>query len=470
MANKEQDPVLEPALRDVDSIQNLDTARLALRWALERMRALERRATELEGDARIAANARDKAASDLEGTRDLLTRRANEALERERYYAKIEEYLNLKLEGGLDAAALAAREVRIDAREAELQKREVETAHQVKAAKLLADGEIRRVQAEAAAAVELQTKAAREEFERRGAERDRDQAERLVALHEKEAQISALERSLEERRKRFEEHFAAQRAALQRESASITQSATDLTSFMESRIEKALAARTSALERAWESDKQILMEELATWRAKAREHLPGLLEAQRKAAALEGEATRLADENRLLNQTKALLSEELHRWRQEAQDDVPALLASTRRAADAEMRVVNLEGELAMAQRRAEEHLAELMSVEMSRELRMAEVAALEGALITKMRDAEQNMFRQYDAWLEREAALRRRDHDWRLTAEAREEFLNARRAEIVAQREELRRVIAEYREKSAALGPRGAAGPAPKAGDGGSI
>ena len=29
------------------------------------------------------------------------------------------------------------------------------------------------------------------------------------------------------------------------------------------------------------------MEELAAWRAKAREHLPDLLEAQRKAAALE---------------------------------------------------------------------------------------------------------------------------------------------------------------------------------------
>ena len=44
MADKGTDPALEPALRDIDSIQNLDTARLALRWALERMRALEKRA------------------------------------------------------------------------------------------------------------------------------------------------------------------------------------------------------------------------------------------------------------------------------------------------------------------------------------------------------------------------------------------------------------------------------------------
>src|SRR5476649_96131 len=110
MVNKEKDPALEPALRDIDSIQNLDTARLALRWALERMRALEKHVSEVEAAANLSDEARSRAAAELDGTRDLLTRRANEALERERYYAKIEEYLNLKLEGGLDASTLAKRE------------------------------------------------------------------------------------------------------------------------------------------------------------------------------------------------------------------------------------------------------------------------------------------------------------------------------------------------------------------------
>ena len=41
-----------------------------------------------------------------------------------------------------------------------------------------------------------------------------------------------------------EEFYAAQRAALQRESASITQAVTDQTAFMDTRIEQALAART----------------------------------------------------------------------------------------------------------------------------------------------------------------------------------------------------------------------------------
>jgi hypothetical protein len=92
--NKDKDAALEPALRDVESIQSLDTARLALRWALERMRALENRIGAAESAEKQSEDARLKAASELDAAHELLTRRTNEALERERYYAKIEEYLN----------------------------------------------------------------------------------------------------------------------------------------------------------------------------------------------------------------------------------------------------------------------------------------------------------------------------------------------------------------------------------------
>ena len=449
MVNKEKDPALEPALRDVDSIQNLDTARLALRWALERMRALEKRVSEVEAASKLSDDARARAASELDGARDLLTRRASEGLERERYYAKIEEYLNLKLEGGLDASALAKRETRVDAREAELQSREIETENRAKAAKLRSEEETRRVVAEAAASSELKIKSARDESEKRAAALERGLSERLVALHEKDAQLSALERSLVERRQRFEEFFSAQRAALQRESSAINQAAADQADFLERRVEAALAAKTAALERAWQADKQVLMEELAAWRAKAREHLPELFEAQRAAAALEGANSRLTDENRLLQQTKTTLTDELLRWRQEAQNDLPALLATVRRAVEAEENAANLEAELASTRRRAEESLAELLSVEMGQERRRAELLNLETALTTKLRDAENDLFRQYDDWLEREGALRRRDQDWRLEAEARNESVAVLRAEVTAQRDELKRVIAAYRAKT---------------------
>ena len=459
MVHKETDPSLEPALRDVDSIQNLDTARLALRWALERMRALEKRAQEVEASAKTADDGRARAASELDGARDLLTRRANESLERERYYAKIEEYLNLKLEGGLNAVTLAKRETRVDAREAELQSRELELENRSKAAKLRSEEELRRALSEAAAGAELKIKEERAVSDKRAASLERDLSERLVALHEKDAQLSALERSLDERRRRFEEFFAAQRASLARESSAINQAASDQAGFLESRLEAALASKASSLDRAAHADKQILMEELAAWRAKAREHLPELLEAQRRAAALDSANARLVDENRLLQQSKATLTEELLRWRQEAQNDLPALLATVRRAVEAEENVAHLEAELALTQRRAEESLAELISLELNGQKRREELLSLETALTSKLRDADQNLFRQYDDWLEREGELRRRDQDWRLEAEARHESVNALRAEVMAQRDELKKVIAAYRLKAESLREDGGAG-----------
>jgi hypothetical protein len=449
MSDQDKNPSLEPALRDVDNIQNLDTARLALRWALERMRSLEKRVDETAAAARLSDDAAAKTAAELDAARDLLTRRTAEAVERERYYAKIEEYLNLKLGGGLEPAALAKREARVEEREAELQRREVETEARVREAQRRADEETRRAAAESALSAEERVKAAAAEYEHRTAANDRGLSERLVSIHEKEAQLASLERSLEERRRRFEEFHAAQRAAIEKEAAAIAQNAADQAEFLERRVEQALSARSAAFERAWQGDRQALMEELAAWRAKAREHLPALLEAQHRASALEDENARLSDAVRLLQQSKSALTEELTRWRAEAQNDLPALLATVRRAVEAEENAKHLEAELASAQRAAEEYQAQLMSEELSREARVKELSRLESAMTLKLRDAEQDLFRQYDAWLARETELRRRDQDWRVQAETRAEAVELLRAEILAQRDELKRAIADYRRKT---------------------
>jgi hypothetical protein len=451
----QRDQALEPALRDIESIQSLDTARLALRWALERMRALERRAADLEAGAKTAETARAKTAEELDAARALLSRRAAEAAERERYYAKVEEYLSLRLGGGLDAAALAAREARLEAREAELQRREIDAERELKAVRGRFDDELKSAREEAAASADARVREVREEAARRQAERDRSLSERLVAAHEKEAQLASLERSLDERRRRFEELFAAQRAALEREAAALGQHSADQAEFLERRVEQALAVKAKAFESAWAAEKRMLLEELAAWRAKAREHLPKLLEAEAKAAALEDVNRRLGEESRLLRQAKETLTAELVRWRSQAQDDLPALLATVRRAVEAEEKGAHLEVELASVSRRSEEHQAELMSLEIEDERRLREFARLESSLAAKLRDAETELFRQYDDWLRREDEFRRRDQDWRRDSAARHESVEALRAEILAQREELTRAIAAYRIK-AASGARG--------------
>ncbi len=398
---RDQDRALEPALRDVESIQNIDTARLALRWALERLRALERRVQDGEEAARRAEAAAARTASELSAAKDLLTRRASESLERERYYGKLEEYLNLKLAGEFDAGALARREAAVARLESELQGRELATERRVKAAKLGFEEELGRATKAAESAAETRVRAAQDELASRLSSREKEFSARHLSLHEKQAQLDALERALEERRRRFEEFHAAQRAALERESQSIVQASRDQTEFLERRVESALAARTQALEAAWQTERRALLEELAQWRAKSRENLP-------------------------------------------------EALASARRAEEAEERAVRLESQLAGARRLAEERLGELQAHDLTEHVRREELAQLESAVSAKLRDAESALFRQYDAWMKREDELRRRDLDWRLQSEDRREAADSERAAVMTLREELKRAVVAYRSKAA--------------------
>jgi hypothetical protein len=397
-------------LRDIESIQNLDTARLALRWALERLRGLERRVQDGDEAARRAESSAARTATELASARDLLTRRASESLERERYYGKLEEYLNLKLAGELDVAALARREAALARREEELQNHELDAERRIKSAKMHYEEELLRGSKDADAAAEIRIRQMRDELDSRLSAREKEFSARQLSLHEKQAQLNALERALEERRRRFEEFHAAQRAALDRESLSISQASRDQTEFLERRVESAMAAKTAALEAAWQTERRALLEELAQWRGKARENLP-------------------------------------------------AYLAATRRCEELEERVTRLESELSGARHAAEERLGEIMALELTDRARREELQKLESAIGSKLRDAEMNLFKQYDDWMKREDELRRRDLDWRVESEARREAADDSRAEIMALREELKRAIADYRGKAelaAATQPKG--------------
>lgn len=396
----EQDRASDAALSDVDSIQNLDTARLALRWALERLRGHERRVQETEEACRRAEAAGARNATELSAARDLLNRRSAEALERERYYAKLEEYLSLKLAGQLDAPALVRRETELQRRESELQQREIGAESRLRAAKLQYEDELRRGVADASGAADARVRDMREELDQRLALREREQSARLLSLHEKEAELKILERSLEERRRRFEAFFAAQRGELEREISALAQTAQDQAEMREQRVEQALASKSKALEASWLSDRRVLLEELAEWRAKAREHLP-------------------------------------------------ALLAATRRADEADDRLARLEAALGAARREAEEHLGEVMARDLTEGARREDFRRLESVLSARLREAEENLLRQYDSWLKREEELHHRDQTWRQEAGARREATEALRGEILTLREELKRVIAAYRAKT---------------------
>src|SRR5579872_5005333 len=130
-----------PSLLDTDSIQSLDTARMALRWALERLQKLDRDKNELSDRLALEQRAKAKALEEYASLQKTLALRSGEADQRELYYAKLEEFLSLKLEGKLDLAALARREVEsgelrrlLDHKQAQLEKE-----YELKRANLEAD-------------------------------------------------------------------------------------------------------------------------------------------------------------------------------------------------------------------------------------------------------------------------------------------------------------------------------------------
>lgn len=109
---------------DVDSIQSLDTARMTLRWALERLRAMEKLNKELEAKSEWEFKMRMKAESDfkalLEHERAHLTevQRQREAEIEKRFAAKLAEwergYQAAQEEHGRRAAELARKEEDFD--------------------------------------------------------------------------------------------------------------------------------------------------------------------------------------------------------------------------------------------------------------------------------------------------------------------------------------------------------------------
>lgn len=117
-AMEDQDKPLDPS--QVEKITSLETARMTLRWALERMSSLEKSRAEQEKRAEAEISLRQKADSE------------NETLKREQrelYYKKLEEFIALHLAGKLGTpppapAAKPAEKEERDPREADLAARE----------------------------------------------------------------------------------------------------------------------------------------------------------------------------------------------------------------------------------------------------------------------------------------------------------------------------------------------------------
>ncbi|MBI4425335.1 MAG: hypothetical protein HY554_16520 [Elusimicrobia bacterium] len=266
-------------LANVDSINNIDTARMALRWALERLHVLE--AAKAEGSERLGKESKWRAEAEEEVRRlkTALGMKTAQGEERERYYKKVEGFLSLRLAGQVDIAALAQREAELEQLRQDLEGRLVQLEREFAGRRQSLELEYERLTRQAREAAQSGARDAQAWLSKRHEDFEKEHADALVSLKERELRLAKQETELAERQRRFEEFSESQRARLEAD-------ARQLEAQGQARLrtaERLLEERQAALETGWTREKAILVQELALLRRKTQELSPALLEAERRA-------------------------------------------------------------------------------------------------------------------------------------------------------------------------------------------
>ncbi|MDE1976851.1 MAG: hypothetical protein KGI84_06295, partial [Elusimicrobia bacterium] len=327
-------PPQEPTLGNIEAINNIDTARMALRWALERLHALEKSKSE----------AAQQHAEETKELREAMALRAQETLEREAYYRKIEEYLSQHLAGEIDASALAKREIGLSQREDLLHRRQEELERNYLGRKEALEAAARRHKDEVEQAAQMKVQqAATAEAERRK-RFDKAYADKIIELSEKEVQLKGSSDALESRRLQFEQFYQSQKAELESQIKAFHDSVEDQVRFRMKHAENFITARYEALQATWTQEKAVLLGEIAQWRRKAEDHLPRFLELEKTLVgkeevinSLETSIKRAGEKEAIWEKEKFLLLAEIAEGRRKAQQGLERMLELERGLAEAEI-------------------------------------------------------------------------------------------------------------------------------------
>ncbi|MHB2025756.1 MAG: hypothetical protein ACYCPQ_03820 [Elusimicrobiota bacterium] len=454
-------PHQEPTLGNIEAINNIDTARMALRWALERIHALEKYKTE-------AVKKYEDEAKEL---REAMALRAQESLEREAYYRKIEEYLSQHLAGDLDTAALAKREIGLSQREDMLNRKQEELERDFLSRKQGLEADLRRFKAETEQAAQIRVHQMEQAEVERRKRFDKAYADRLVQISEKEIQVKSGEESLDLRRAQFEDFYRSQKAEMEAQIKAFHDSIEDQVRFRLKNAENFIASRHEALQSSWVQEKAALFKELSDWRRKAEEHLPRLLEAEKRivekeeaANALESKLKRMSEKETLWEKEKNLFLIEIGDWRKKSHESLERLLGLERSLGQAEDTAARAREDLQRETARREElegriHQAEsdiqkrktaleeeyrIMASALSK--RQAELDALEGLLFSRLSEFEERNHSRDLEWRKREEGIRVRDQDWHRRLAQWQAHLDEEAARIEKLKAELVSSIQSYR------------------------
>ena len=419
---------IERALREVDQITSLDTARMTLRWALEKLRALETdaalaRARSLENTKEAADAARDRDAAREEKHKATEENTRLTALVR-----SLESRFAALLPNGQAGVALARHEAELMRKEDELRALRERLAREASEDKAVLLEESRLAKARLERETRLEAAKAHDEAEAGTAAAREDLSGRLVELHEGQARLRARERAHEEAVRVWTAERKAAEAAVEAQAA---ENASRLERLSHDLLERPLRAAQDE----WQQERRLLLSELADWRARAREHLPALVEARNEAESLGVDNLRRAALEKSFEDIRGRLEAELAAANERHKREALARQASDRRTEESGLRAEKLAAELDDERRRA--HAAQDSLTE------------LEAGMAARLRDAEKDILHRRDQWAAREEEARRREREWILETEARDRAAKEHEDHIVVLRAALVDAIKTYRERS---------------------
>ncbi len=393
-------------LASVESINNLDTARMALRWALERLHALEKLKQELAVSAERDSKARTQAEAESQALRESLKQRETETRGRELYFRKLEEFVSLRLAGQIDVKALIEKDVELSRMSEFISQRQVslEKEHALKRSELEREYQALRAQAQGESLERLQ-KEEQSLLERRKT-LEKEHLARLGELRERELLFEREARSLDERKEKFAEFYTSQRAEMDAAFRNFNTELDDRTGFRIRQAEQLLNKRLADKEAAWTLERDTLSQALHDWRQKAEELFALTQEFERRTAAAEEasalarkeadfERTRREEAQRASEAEKGALVPSLELWKAKAHEHIA-------RANDLERKIATVEAELVKARDRISNGEAHLESLQSSWE---QESLMLSSELHQWKRKAEEQLERSLESGRRLEAA-----------------------------------------------------------------
>ncbi len=401
----------------IESINNLDTARMTLRWALERLRTIEEKNNAFEKKIKEFGDIKEKLEEERSALKRALSVRDEEEKWRDDYYQRlrqrIQDLVSERLSGNASASNLAARELEL--------------------AKLEEENHQRRSALEKEYSARL--RASQSEYERLKRALD-EQAK---------SQAEQWEKAEAERQIRFNEFMTQQRNLLEMQSRQVEAESARVSSW---RLEQA--------SESWAKEKESLLKEIAQLKQTQEKLRLSLADERRTLDAAREESLNISrsaeirlrsleEERKIFEKDKEAIKTESNLWRLKAGEAMSLVSELKKKSVEIENQLKEVQAILPeeTAKRKAAEERFQVYERSWSK--RQTDLDLIEESLLKKFKDLEDEVARRDRVWKDREEFMRKRDQNWHNRIEEWQSMMQEKSEGVEKLRAELLEAVRGY-------------------------